>query len=80
MDNYPFTVMTSFAEDGPRSISVESGHAAIFPFPNISSQPQPSVTWQSEDNTLLYGTKYSTTADNQLIILNVDENDSKKYR
>ena len=72
--------MTSFSEDGPKSINVRSGHAAVFPFPNISSEPQPSVTWQREDNALLYGTKYSTTADNRLIILNVDESDNKKYR
>ena len=40
------------------------------------SETGPSVTWQSEDNTLLYGTKYATTADNKLVILNVDQSDT----
>ena len=72
--------MTSFPENSGGTIRVKMGHAAEFTFPSISSEPAPSVTWQSDDNTLLYGTKYATTADNKLIILNVDENDAKRYR
>eukprot|EP00090_Calanus_glacialis_P041134 TRINITY_DN7227_c0_g1_i2.p1 TRINITY_DN7227_c0_g1~~TRINITY_DN7227_c0_g1_i2.p1 ORF type:complete len:2186 (-),score=220.82 TRINITY_DN7227_c0_g1_i2:579-7136(-) len=72
--------MTSFPENSGGTVRVKMGHAAVFTFPSISSEPAPSVTWQSDDNTLLYGTKYATTADNKLIILNVDETDAKRYR
>merc|ERR1719232_1487360 len=53
---------------------------SVFTFPNITSEPSPSVSWQSDDNTLLYGTKYAVTADNSLVILDVDANDVKRYR
>lgn len=72
--------MTQFISPLDTSLRVRLGHAAIFSFPNISSEPIPSVTWQSDDNTLLYGTKYATTADSRLVILNVDKGDEKRYR
>ena len=72
--------MTPFDPLAMTRMRVKMGHSALFSFPNISSEPVPSVTWQSDDNTLLYGTKYATTADNKLVILNVDEGDEKKYR
>jgi len=79
----PLTVafMTSFPETpGGGVVKVRQGHAAVFTFPNITSEPSPSVSWQSDDNTLLYGTKYAVTADNSLVILDVDANDVKRYR
>lgn len=57
-----------------------AGHAAVFTFPSITSEPSPSVSWQSEDNSLLYGTKYAVTRDNSLVILDVDKGDEKRYR
>ena len=76
-----FSVMTSFPETpGGGVVKVKQGHAAVFRFPNITSEPSPSVSWQSDDNTLLYGTKYAVTADNSLVILDVDANDVKRYR
>ena len=72
--------MTPFDPLATTRMRVKMGHSALFSFPNISSEPVPSVTWQSDDNTLLYGTKYATTADNKLVILNVDEGDVKRYR
>ena len=33
-----------------------------------------------QDNTLLYGTKYAITRDNQLVILSADKTDQKRYR
>ena len=75
------SVMTSFPETpGGGVVKVRQGHAAVFTFPNITSEPSPSVSWQSEDNSLLYGTKYAVTRDNNLVILNVDETDVKRYR
>ena len=72
--------MTSFPTSGPAPLRVLTGHAAVFQFPNITSEPSPSVSWQSDDNSLLYGTKYAVTADNNLVILNVDTSDAKRYR
>jgi hypothetical protein len=40
--------MTTFSEMGSESLEVKAGHAAIFSFPTIASEPAPSVTWQSE--------------------------------
>ena len=79
----PLTVafMTSFPDtDGGGGLRVALGHAAVFTFPEIVSEPGPSVSWQSDDNTLLYGTKYAVTADNSLVILDVDKGDEKRYR
>ena len=72
--------MTSFSEQPDPQLTVKSGHAAIFEFPAISSEPEPSVSWQSDDLALLYGTKYATTRENKLIILSVDDSDQKQYR
>ena len=73
--------MTSFPDSGSGSpVRVKAGHAAGFSFPQITSEPSPSVSWQSEDNSLLYGTKYAVTRDNSLVILDVDKGDEKRYR
>ena len=73
--------MTNFPESGDTGpVRVKAGHAAVFPFPSITSEPSPSVSWQSEDNSLLYGTKYAVTRDNSLVILDVDKGDEKRYR
>ena len=71
--------MTAFAEQMEPTMTVKSGHAAIFNFPAISSEPSPSVSWQSDDLSLLYGTKYATTSDNRLVILSVDKSDQKLH-
>ena len=78
----PLTVafMTSFPDTDGGGLRVALGHAAVFTFPEIVSEPGPSVSWQSDDNTLLYGTKYAVTADNSLVILDVDKGDEKRYR
>ena len=62
------------------SVTVKAGHAAVFQLPNISSNPEPSVQWQSDPHSLLYGTKYATTSDNRLVILSVDSEDQLRYR
>lgn len=72
--------MSEFNPSSIRDLSVDSGHAAIFPFPPIASVPSPAVTWQAEDNTVLYGDKYAVTKDNRLVILSVDVMDEKRYR
>jgi len=72
--------MSEFSDSSGCAMTVKAGHAAVFEFPSIKSQPAPSVTWQSDDNTLLYGNKYAKTADNKLVILSVDSSDQKKYR
>ncbi len=72
--------MSPFEDNASNKIIAKSGHAAIFSFPAISSEPAPSVSWQSDDHSLLYGTKYAVTSDNRLVILSVDSSDEKMYR
>ena len=78
---FEISVMTSFpAQHSSDKVRVKLGHAAVFKFPNITSEPSPSVSWQSDDNSLLYGIKYAVTADNNLVILDADKGDEKQYR
>ena len=72
--------MSSFKATPPQKLRVKAGHSAIFELPEIDSVPTPSVTWQTEDNALLYGTKFAVTSDNRQIILSVDSSDQKRYR
>ena len=72
--------MSSFKSTPPQKLRVKAGHSVIFELPPVESVPTPSVTWQTEDNTLLYGTKYAVTSDNRQIILSVDSTDQKRYR
>ena len=76
-----FPDMSSFASQGMPSLKVDLGHAAVFEFPpGLASEPSPAVSWQAEDNTLIYGNKYAVTNDNRLVILSVDSGDEKRYR
>ena len=75
-----FPDMSPFEADPPQVLRVKAGHAAVFRLPNIASVPQPSVTWQREDNHLLYGTKYAVTDEQAQIILSVDSQDQARYR
>lgn len=74
------TDMSSFPSSPGQTLRVELGHAAVFEFPALSSEPTPSVSWQTDDGTVLYGAKYAVTNDNRLVVLNVDYDDQKKYR
>ena len=74
------TDMSPFDKDPPQVLRVKAGHAAVFKLPPIASVPEPSVTWQREDNQLLYGTKYAVTDDQSQIILSVDSQDKARYR
>ena len=75
-----FSDMKPFGQSPPEILKVKAGHAAVFEFPAIQSVPEPAVTWQTEDNSLLYGSKYAVTSGNKLVILSADESDQKKYR
>ncbi|XP_058815648.1 protein sidekick isoform X3 [Topomyia yanbarensis] len=72
--------MSVFEDLTEQVVSVQSGYPAVLNLSRIESVPEPSVTWQTEEGPLNYDIKYATTADNQLIILSVDENDMKSYR
>lgn len=74
--------MSPFSSDPPQVLRVKAGHAAIFRLPPLASEPEPSVTWQREDNLYgtLYGTKYAVTDDQAQIILSVDSGDQARYR
>ena len=72
--------MSPFENDPPQVLRVKAGHAAIFRLPPIPSVPEPSVTWQREDNKVLYGPNYAVTDDQSQIILNVNSSDQARYR
>ena len=80
ISTFEFSDMSSFKSTPPQKLRVKAGHSIIFELPPVESVPTPSVTWQTEDNTLLYGTKYAVTSDNRQIILSVDSTDQKRYR
>lgn len=61
-------------------ITVESGKAAILPFPRIESEPPPSVIWQDESGALRYDQKYAVTDKHELVILCTSHEDEKAYR
>ncbi|CAB4061873.1 SDK [Lepeophtheirus salmonis] len=81
-DTIPITVayMTPFDPAPNPDLQVKAGHAAIFKFPVLASVPEPSVIWQTDDGTQLYGVKYAMTSENDLVILSVDSSDSRRYR
>ena len=79
-NSHIFPDMSSFKATPPQKIRVKAGHHVIFELPPVESVPTPSVTWQTEDNALLYGTKYAVTSNNKQIILSVDSSDQKRYR
>ncbi len=82
-EKIPLTVayMTDFDDDDAGVLRVELGHAAVFDFPkSLESEPNPSVSWQTDDGITLYGSKYAVTNDNRLVVLNVDFDDQKLYR
>ncbi len=72
--------MSPFESDPPQVLRVKAGHAAIFRLPALASVPEPSITWQREDNQQLYGEKYAVTDDQSQIILSVDSQDQARYR
>lgn len=72
--------MGLFEDLSERTVSVQSGKAAILELPLIESHPSPSVTWQADDGPLPYNQQYANTGSHQLIILSVDESNQKAYR
>lgn len=77
---YVYIDMENFEDLTESRVSVQSGQAAILYLPPIESIPLPSVTWQDEEQSLIYNIKYAISLTNQLIILSADENDQKSYR
>lgn len=73
--------MNGYNETENTEMRVRVGDAAILSLPPLESYPPPSVTWQADDNSLLYGIKYATTDPaNELIILETQASDMKTYR
>ncbi|XP_064109452.1 protein sidekick-like isoform X2 [Macrobrachium nipponense] len=62
------------------NVTVTTGNAAVLSLPPVNSYPPPSVTWQADDGSLLYGIKYATANDDSsLIILSTERTDMKTY-
>ena len=72
--------MSEFNDTEPRSITVQSGHAAVLDLPPIDSRPKPSVRWLTARQPTLYGIKYAMTSRDQLVILSVEQEDEQEYR
>lgn len=72
--------MGTFEDLTERTMTVESGEAAILDLPLIESHPQPSVTWQSDSGSLPYDLKFTITTNHQLVILSTSAVDQKAYR
>ena len=72
--------MSEFNSTEPRTVTVQSGHAAVLDLPPIDSRPKPSVRWQTARQPALYGIKYAVTSRDQLVILSVEEDDQQEYR
>lgn len=69
------------SEDEEQIVKVAAGDAAVLSLPPLESFPPPSVSWQADDHSLLYGIKYATTdPHNQFIILSTQPSDMKTYR
>ncbi|KAK7082429.1 Protein sidekick-2 [Halocaridina rubra] len=72
--------MSSYNETESTNVTVQAGNAAMLSLPPLDSYPPPSVTWQTDDNSLLYGIKYATTNhDTRLVILASQTSDMKTY-
>ncbi|KAI5697514.1 hypothetical protein M8J75_011594 [Diaphorina citri] len=72
--------MGVFEDMTERTVTVDSGQAAILDLPHIDSFPSPLVNWQSDDGRFPYDRKYFTTLKHQLIILSASSSDQKAYR
>lgn len=72
--------MGVFEDQTERTITVQSGQAAILDLPYIESQPEPLITWQNDEERAPYGPKYADTDGHQLIILSADDTDQRSYR
>ena len=72
--------MGGFEDLTERTMSVESGEAAILNLPQIESHPQPSVIWKSDSGSLPYDRKFAVTTDHRLVILSTSSEDQKSYR
>ncbi|XP_043206047.1 protein sidekick-like, partial [Amphibalanus amphitrite] len=72
--------MSQFNDTEPRTIAVQSGHAAVLDLPPIDSRPKPSVRWLTARQPTLYGIKYAVTSREQLVILSVEPEDEQEYR
>ena len=62
--------MSPFKATPPQRVRVKAGQAIVFDLPEIESVPEPSVKWQTDDNSNLHGdAKFAMTSDNRLVIL-----------
>nr|XP_045601913.1 protein sidekick-like isoform X1 [Procambarus clarkii] len=78
--SFSVAYMSGYNNTEDTVMTVQAGEAAILSLPPLDSYPPPSVTWQADDGSLLYGIKYVITdPDNQFIILATHPTDMKTY-
>ena len=72
--------MSPFSDQSETTLTVQAGEAAVLDVQSVESQPKPAVTWEADDGSPLYGHKFASGPDNQLVILSASESDQKLYR
>ncbi|XP_051877097.1 protein sidekick-1 [Pristis pectinata] len=66
-------------EGGDRRITITQGQAAVLKSPNLSSYPQPQMTWFRDGQKIIPSNRIAITLDNHLVLLSVAAADAGKY-
>lgn len=72
--------MGAFEDQTEKSVTVQTGHAAVLELPPIESYPPPLVMWQVDDGNTIFGRKFFVTTSHQLVVLACSKDDQKAYR
>lgn len=75
-----FSDMGKFLDVSEKMVTAESGQAAILELPYIESFPEPLVTWQTGNTSIISSKLDVITISRQLIILSVSDAHQKSYR
>ncbi|XP_072415393.1 protein sidekick-1 isoform X1 [Chiloscyllium punctatum] len=66
-------------EGGNKRITVSQGQAAVLKSPDISSYPQPQMTWFRDGQKIIPSNRVAITLNNQLVVLSATAADAGKY-
>ncbi|XP_032897024.1 protein sidekick-1 isoform X2 [Amblyraja radiata] len=66
-------------EGGDQSITISQGQAAVLKSPNLSSYPQPQMTWFCDGQKIIPSNRIAITLDNHLVLLSVAGADAGRY-
>uniref|UniRef100_UPI00398E8C7C protein sidekick-1 isoform X2 n=1 Tax=Pristiophorus japonicus TaxID=55135 RepID=UPI00398E8C7C len=66
-------------EGGDQRITVSQGQAAVLKSPDVSSYPQPQMTWFRDGQKIILSNRIAITLDNHLVVLSAAAADAGKY-